>query len=175
MAQEIVNARPYAFLDDAPFEERRTNAIRHRSWSDHAAQTLELLNHHGSSWVFIDEPKFPSSVRQKLDVCGDLTYLRLHGRNRAHWWRHDEAWERYDYLYSNAEIQRLAAKLKTLAGKLPDARFLVLFNNHVRGQAVANALMLKAELDPRAPRRAPRSMIESFAELRDFTVDDDVK
>src|SRR5690606_3906367 len=35
-AQEIINARPYAFLDDAPFEERRTNAIRHRSWLDPA-------------------------------------------------------------------------------------------------------------------------------------------
>jgi ATP-dependent Lhr-like helicase len=33
-AQEIINARPYAFLDDAPFEERRTNAIRHRRWTD---------------------------------------------------------------------------------------------------------------------------------------------
>ncbi len=33
-AQEIINARPYAFLDDAPFEERRTNAIRNRSWAD---------------------------------------------------------------------------------------------------------------------------------------------
>ncbi|MFK7863512.1 MAG: DEAD/DEAH box helicase [Pseudohongiellaceae bacterium] len=33
-AQEIINARPYAFLDDAPFEERRTNAIKNRSWSD---------------------------------------------------------------------------------------------------------------------------------------------
>src|SRR5690606_20999079 len=27
-AQEIINAKPYAFLDDAPFEERRTLAIR---------------------------------------------------------------------------------------------------------------------------------------------------
>lgn len=35
-AQEIINARPYAFLDDAPFEERRTNAIRNRSWVDQA-------------------------------------------------------------------------------------------------------------------------------------------
>jgi ATP-dependent Lhr-like helicase len=33
-AQDIINARPYAFLDGAPFEERRTNAIRNRSWSD---------------------------------------------------------------------------------------------------------------------------------------------
>lgn len=31
-AQEIINANPYAFLDDAPFEERRTNAIRNRRW-----------------------------------------------------------------------------------------------------------------------------------------------
>ncbi|MEX1198042.1 MAG: DEAD/DEAH box helicase [Pseudohongiellaceae bacterium] len=37
-AQEIINARPYAFLDDAPFEERRTNAIRNRSWLDPAEQ-----------------------------------------------------------------------------------------------------------------------------------------
>ncbi len=35
-AQEIINARPYAFLDDAPFEERRTNAILNRSWVDPA-------------------------------------------------------------------------------------------------------------------------------------------
>ena len=35
-AQEIINARPYAFLDDAPFEERRTNAIRNRRWADPA-------------------------------------------------------------------------------------------------------------------------------------------
>ena len=44
-AQEIINARPYAFLDDAPFEERRTNAIRHRSWADPAqAQDYSLLD-----------------------------------------------------------------------------------------------------------------------------------
>lgn len=30
LAYEIVNARPYAFLDDAPLEERRTHAVRNR-------------------------------------------------------------------------------------------------------------------------------------------------
>ncbi len=33
-AQEIINARPYAFLDDTEFAERRVNAIRNRSWLD---------------------------------------------------------------------------------------------------------------------------------------------
>ena len=44
-AQEIINARPYAFLDDAPFEERRTNAIRNRSWLDPAeTQSYSVLD-----------------------------------------------------------------------------------------------------------------------------------
>ncbi len=34
LAAEILNARPYAFLDDAPLEERRTQAVSARRWLD---------------------------------------------------------------------------------------------------------------------------------------------
>lgn len=34
LAAEILTARPYAFLDDAPLEERRTQAVQMRRWSD---------------------------------------------------------------------------------------------------------------------------------------------
>lgn len=34
LAAEILSARPYAFLDDAPLEERRTQAVINRRWSD---------------------------------------------------------------------------------------------------------------------------------------------
>ena len=34
LSQEILNARPYAFLDDAPLEERRTQAVMMRRWLD---------------------------------------------------------------------------------------------------------------------------------------------
>ncbi len=37
LAMEILNARPYAFLDDAPLEERRTQAVLNRRWSDPAS------------------------------------------------------------------------------------------------------------------------------------------
>ena len=36
LAQEVINARPYAFLDDAPLEERRTRAIQSRRYLDPA-------------------------------------------------------------------------------------------------------------------------------------------
>ncbi len=44
LAQEILNARPYAFLDDAPAEERRTNAVIARRFLDpaDAAQLARL-------------------------------------------------------------------------------------------------------------------------------------
>ncbi len=45
LAHEILNARPYAFLDDAPLEERRTQAVQTRRWLDPAtAQSLGGLD-----------------------------------------------------------------------------------------------------------------------------------
>jgi ATP-dependent Lhr-like helicase len=37
LAMEILNASPYAFLDDAPLEERRTQAVINRRWTDPAS------------------------------------------------------------------------------------------------------------------------------------------
>jgi uncharacterized protein YecE (DUF72 family) len=95
-----------------------------------------------------------------------MAYLRLHGRNQQKWWKHEDAWERYDYLYRADNIRRLAEKLKTLAGQSPRTKFYVFFNNHARGQAVANALMLKGELEPECKAQAPRALIEAFPELK---------
>src|SRR6202012_109547 len=36
LALEVLNARPYAYLDDAPLEERRTQAVLTRRWLDPA-------------------------------------------------------------------------------------------------------------------------------------------
>lgn len=45
LAAAILNARPYAFLDDAPVEERRTQAVLARRWSDpQSADDLGLLD-----------------------------------------------------------------------------------------------------------------------------------
>ena len=47
LAQEILTARPYAFLDDAPLEERRTQAVAARNFADpnDAAQLAKLDQH----------------------------------------------------------------------------------------------------------------------------------
>ncbi|USS55041.1 DEAD/DEAH box helicase [Pseudomonas kermanshahensis] len=45
LASAILNARPYAFLDDAPLEERRTQAVLNRRWNElHNADDLGALD-----------------------------------------------------------------------------------------------------------------------------------
>ena len=79
--------------------------LRHRSWSD-APETAQLLDAHHAAWVQIDEPKFPSSIRQDLKgPPADLYYLRLHGRNAKEWWDHAESEDRYNYFYSAEELR----------------------------------------------------------------------
>lgn len=141
--------------------------LRHKSWSDRRAATEALLKKFNATWAFIDEPKFASSVKQDLAAQGDLNYLRLHGRNQEKWWRHDSAWERYDYFYQPENIHRLAAKLKQLSGQTP-AKSYVFFNNHARGQAVANALMLKLALGFDDGAAVPDSLAKAFPSLADF-------
>ena len=144
--------------------------LRHRSWSDRRAETDALLARFRTTWAFIDEPKFATSVRQILTADGDISYLRLHGRNAAKWWQHENSWERYDYFYPAENIYRLADRLRQLAGKSPQTKFYIFFNNHARGQAAANGLMLQAALIPGAGLKAPRSMVDAFPQLANFAV-----
>ncbi len=86
--------------------------LRHRSWSDAAADTTALLAEAGAAWVQIDEPKFASSVQQELEPNAALMYVRLHGRNAAQWWTHEQSEDRYNYLYSGPELQPIVDKLR---------------------------------------------------------------
>lgn len=142
--------------------------LRHKSWSDHRAESEALLDKFNATWAFIDEPKFALSVKQDLVGRGELVYLRLHGRNQEKWWRHESPWQRYDYFYQPENIHRLAAKLKQLNGETPKAKAYVFFNNHARGQAVANALMLKLALGISDGAAPPEALLQAFPDLADF-------
>ena len=91
----------------------------------------------------VDEPRLRGLMPPVARVTSDLAYLRFHGRNAARWWKHDEPWERYDYLYSSAELQEWIPAILKLSAQAKTT--FVFFNNHHAGQAVINARIL-AEL-----------------------------
>ena len=138
--------------------------LRHRSWSDAVGDTLAMLNAFGAAWAQIDEPKFRFSIRQNyLPNVTTFYYMRLHGRNAAQWWRHDKSEDRYNYLYSAAELREfsdVAGAAKTLVKKS-----YLYTNNHFSSKSVVNAVMLKAQLGEPIEGEYPAEMIERYPEI----------
>ncbi len=112
--------------------------FRHAGWVREA--TFKLLRSLGLAYVCVDEPPLKGLVGPVAVRTAEFAYVRFHGRNSAKWWRHGEAWERYDYLYSREELAEWLPRLASLSEGAK--RTFVAFNNHPRGQAVQNARML---------------------------------
>jgi uncharacterized protein YecE (DUF72 family) len=138
--------------------------LRHRSWSDAFQSTLDILNGSQAAWVQIDEPKFKFSIRQNfLPNVQGFYYMRLHGRNVAHWWKHDRAEDRYDYLYSANELEEftvVASAAKTLVKKL-----YLYANNHFSAKSVANAAMIKNQLGEPLEGTYPEEFVSRYPAL----------
>jgi uncharacterized protein YecE (DUF72 family) len=138
--------------------------LRHRSWSDTIAETLDMLNAFDAAWVQIDEPKFQFSIRQNyLPNVKSFYYMRLHGRNVAQWWRHDKAEDRYNYLYSANELTQFADVARA-AKDLVKKSYLYM-NNHFAAKSVVNAVMLKAQVGQPIDGEYSSEMIERYPEL----------
>jgi uncharacterized protein YecE (DUF72 family) len=138
--------------------------LRHRTWSDRTADTLDLLNRHEAAWVQIDEPKFRFSIRQNLlpNVRG-FSYMRLHGRNADKWWHHDAAEDRYDYLYSAEELEPFV-EAASVSRRLVKKLYLYM-NNHFEAKAVANAVMLKHRLGEPVAGEYPQAFVERYPQV----------
>ncbi len=91
-AASILTAKPYAFLDDAPLEERRTQAVLSRRWLDPAqAKDLGALDPEAVTRVCADawpDPRDPDELADALGVLGFMT--EVEGR-RADLTAHFEA------------------------------------------------------------------------------------
>jgi len=77
LSQEILNARPYAYLDDAPLEERRTRAVFQRRWLDpQQASDMGRLDQSAIDRVRDEvwpEPRNPDELHDALVELGFLT------------------------------------------------------------------------------------------------------
>jgi len=117
--------------------------FRHQSWfaETHREQVLAFEREHGLAHVVVDEPQgFAGSIPPVWEVtCPDLAIVRLHGRNRETWDKKGLASsaERFDYLYSNAELLELAEQVRRLAANV--GRVHVFFNNNYSNYAQRNA------------------------------------
>jgi len=86
--------------------------FRNREWIK--PEVFDLLRELSFGFCCVDQPRFESLIPPIAEATGPIAYVRFHGRNAAKWWRHDEAWERYDYTYTTEELAEWVPKIKKL-------------------------------------------------------------
>ena len=138
--------------------------VRHGSWSEPGV--LDMLEQLNLGLCNIDQPLFLKSVAPSALATSPLGYVRLHGRNYDSWWRENKYYgERYDYLYSVAELDPWIDRIKTVEHSARD--IYVVTNNHYIGKAVVNAFEISSILKDE-PLPMPPELVERYPELEPF-------
>ena len=115
--------------------------VRHASWNDKSFYSM--LHERGVGFCNIDQPVIGRSMKPTERATGRVAYVRLHGRRYDTWFSDDPAMppsERYNYLYTEAELDPWAARIGHVA-RSGDPTF-VIANNHFEGKAIVTALQL---------------------------------
>jgi len=137
--------------------------VRHTSWN--TPEMYEWLEERDVGICNIDQPVFKKSIRPQALTTSRVGYVRMHGRNYQNWFR-DKAPrdERYNYLYSLDELDPWLVRIKEVAKQTRET--YVITNNHFRGQAVVNAVEIKAALkEERVP--APEPLFKVYPRLKE--------
>ena len=116
--------------------------FRHRSWAEPAQReaTAELLGERDAAWVVVDAPRIDGKnvMPPIVEVTSPaLAYLRLHGRNGDTWNSSRTVAERFDYAYSDEEMEEWVDPVLDMAERAQEVA--VVFNNNARDYALRNA------------------------------------
>ncbi|MGH7483903.1 MAG: DUF72 domain-containing protein [Longimicrobiales bacterium] len=135
--------------------------VRHASWN--VPDFYAELADRGIGFVNLDQPMFRNSIPPSSTSTGVVGYIRLHGRNYADWFREGAGRDaRYDYLYTADELEGWAERVREVAADPRSGEVYAIANNHFEGQAVANALMLRAMLEGK-PAPSPPQLQLTYA------------
>lgn len=137
--------------------------VRHASWL--IPEFFQTLEQEGVGFVNIDQPLYRDSIGPSSHVTSHVGYVRVHGRNYRDWFRDKAPVEqRYNYLYTAEELEPWAERAREIAADPATREVYVITNNHYRGKAVANAVMLKSMVSgERVP--APSGVFETYPEV----------
>jgi uncharacterized protein YecE (DUF72 family) len=116
--------------------------FRHRSWAADGERqaAAELLGEHDASWVCVDAPRAEaaSAMPPIVEVTSPaLAYLRLHGRNVEAWTKGRTVAERFDYAYTDDEMEEWLDPVLDMAERAQEVA--VVFNNNASDYALRNA------------------------------------
>ncbi|HZU75463.1 MAG TPA: DUF72 domain-containing protein [Dehalococcoidia bacterium] len=137
--------------------------FRHRSWLEgaHVAETRAALTDLDIAYCAVDEPQIGSGSVPPVTMVTNPRFamVRFHGRNRRMWYGRnlESSRDRFDYLYTQAELEPWAARIADMAEQVPGGQVHAVMNNNARNYSVLNALDLQQLLGQPVGKGAPLS------------------
>jgi len=112
--------------------------MRNIKWQND--QVYNSLRQRNVGWCITDNPNLKDLLKLDFTATSDIAYLRFHGRNSANWYTGNNT-TRYDYYYSDSELQSFIEPIKELLRRTKIVQLF--FNNHAKSQATVNAMKLE--------------------------------
>ena len=138
----------------------RVVEVRHASWDN--PETLAEFARKSVAFCNIDQPLIGRSLEPTEHVTAPLGYVRLHGRNYDQWFEAEARDDRYNYLYSEVELEGWGRTIERIA-KRAEVTY-VIANNHFEAKAGVNALQLK-HMTSHDRVKAPATLLQHYPQL----------
>jgi uncharacterized protein YecE (DUF72 family) len=137
--------------------------LRNRNWveGENLQSTLEFFRKHFATLVSVDAPAekhftiMPPEINAVTNP--DLAYLRLHGRDAHAYTTGKTVAARFNYDYSDAEIDEVAERARDLTEEANEVH--VVFNNNALDYAPHAALRMRKALGQIIPPTARQSAL----------------
>jgi uncharacterized protein YecE (DUF72 family) len=135
--------------------------LRNRNWveGDNLEPTLDFFRKHSATLVSVDAPPEKHFTIMPPDLNAvtnpQLAYLRLHGRDAHAYTTGKTVAARFNYDYTDAEIEEVAERARELTGEAKEVH--VIFNNNALDYAPHAALRMRKALGQIIPPTSRQS------------------
>lgn len=135
--------------------------FRHRSWLEnaHVDATRSALQEHHLAYCAVDEPQIGSGSVPPTVLITEPTFsmVRFHGRNTSTWYGRNlkSSRDRFDYLYSEEELQPWADRILRISERLEGGQVHVIANNNASNYGIVNAIDFQRLLGQRPGQGTP--------------------
>ena len=129
--------------------------LRNKHWveEEQLQKTLDFFRERKIAFVAVDAPEtshFMAMPKADFITTPELGYMRLHGRNATGYVTGKTVAERFNYLYTDKELEEIAQRTASLANQADEMH--VVYNNNASDYAIQSASRFKELIRQKFPQ-----------------------
>jgi uncharacterized protein YecE (DUF72 family) len=138
--------------------------VRHNSWN--SPLMWNFFQENKMHLVNVDLPPLKNHMPLTALAWDGAAYFRMMGRNTENWYN-SERGDRYHYLYSQSELERLLSLIEHV--RIASHSTFVVFHNDPEANSLVNGFQVRHMIRQRQPVLVPQNLIRAFPALKEIS------